>query len=374
MKPVKILQVTGGLNRAGVETWLMHVLRHIDRERFHMDFLVHGKQQYDYEAEAVSLGANVIRCLEPPRRPWVYVPALRRVLREYGPYDVVHTHVHDFSGVVLKVADWAGVPMRVAHSHSDTISVDAQASVWRRVYLEVSRRWIRQHCTLGLAVSGASRDALFGTAKSGLVRVLPCSIDCTPFRGEFDVHTIRGRLGIPKDAYVIGHVGGFRPEKNHEFFVRIAAEILRMESRAWFLMVGDGPLRPRIEGIFSGAGIADRSTFLGVSEIVPRLMRGAMDVFVLPSLYEGLPLVLLEAQAAGLPCVFSSTVAREADVVPPLIQRMPPTESAAEWARSVIGVVHASPSISKSRALELIEASCFGHTESVKKLEKIYVT
>ena len=368
---MKILQVTGGLNRAGVETWLMHVLRNIDRERFHMDFLVHGKQQYDYEAEALSLGAKVIRCLEP-RRPWAYVPALRRVLREYGPYDVVHAHVHDFSGVVLKVADWAGVPMRVAHSHLDTASVDERSGAARRAYLRLSHRWIGRHRTVGLAVSQSARDALFGSADGGPVKVLSYSIDCAPFQGEFDEAAIREQLRIPEDAFVIGHVGRFDAQKNHQFLVRIAVEILGLHPHAWFLLVGDGLLRPPIEGMFREAGIAHRSTFTGVSADVPRLMSGAMDIFVFPSNYEGLGLVLVEAQAAGLPCVLSSSVPREADLVASLIRRMPLTESPAAWARAVVEVHLAGPAVARSCALEKVEASRFGRLQSVRALEKIY--
>ena len=366
MKRVKILQVTGGLNRAGVETWLMHVLRNIDRDRFQMDFLVHARQTYDYEAEAVSLGARVIRCLHP-RRPWLFVPALRRVLREYGPYQVVHSHVHDSSGLVLKVAAWAGVPVRVVQSHLDTSEMDRSAGRLRRLYLGVARRLIRKHRTVGLAVSAAARDALFDGEDCRSVRILSYSVNLAPLRDPVNRAEIRSRLGIPEDARVIGHVGRFHSQKNHDFLVRIAAEILRLDPHAWFLLVGDGPLRPRIESLFSG-----RTTFTGVSGDVAQLMLGAMDAFLFPSHYEGLGLVLVEAQAAGLPCVFSDVIPQEADVVMPLIHRMSLRQSAAAWASTVVNVMNAGTCISQSSAWKLVESSEFGGIQTVRALERIY--
>ncbi len=369
MRRVKILQVTSGLNRAGVETWLMHVLRNIDRDRFQMDFLVHAEQTYDYEAEAVSLGARVIRCLQP-RRPWVYAPALRRVLREYGPYDVVHSHVHDFSGLVLKVADWAGVPVRVVHSHSDSSMLDKHAGLGRRLYSSVSRRWIQRHATLRLAVSKAAGNALIRCAKDCSFEVLRCAIDCSRFHGSRDGVAIREALGIPKGACVIGYVGRFERSKNHEFFASIAAELLKLEERAWFLLVGEGPLRPGIEASFRELGIGDRATFTGASNKVPTLLQ-AMDVFLFPSLYEGLPLVLVEAQAAGLPCVVSTTITREADVVEPLINRLPITDTPTNWAK-LTAVLLVRPSVSKSSALAQVETSAFGGLQSIRRLESLY--
>jgi len=118
---MRILQVVGGMNRHGTETWLMNVLRSVDRTRFQMDFLVHTDEQQAYEDEAKALGSQVIRCLHPSR-PWMYAKNFRQVLREHGSYDVVHSHIHHYSGFVLRLAHQAGIPLRIAHSHSDQYS------------------------------------------------------------------------------------------------------------------------------------------------------------------------------------------------------------------------------------------------------------
>src|SRR5882724_9664065 len=128
------------MDRGGVETWLMHVLRNIDRERFHMDFLVETDRRCAFDDEIESLGSNLHVC-PPPRHPLSYARSFLRTLREHGPYDIVHSHVHHSSGLTLRLAKRAGVPIRIAHSHSDTKTIDAQSPLLRRLQLSIGRRW-----------------------------------------------------------------------------------------------------------------------------------------------------------------------------------------------------------------------------------------
>src|SRR5208337_3468794 len=134
--PIRILQVVGGMERAGVETWLMHVLRQIDRDRFRMDFLVHTDHPCAYDEEIHSLGSKIIPCLRPSR-PWTYARNFTRILREHGPYDVVHSHVHHFSGYVVRLAHRAGIPLRISHSHNDTTNLEARSGMIRHAYLSL---------------------------------------------------------------------------------------------------------------------------------------------------------------------------------------------------------------------------------------------
>lgn len=367
---IRVLHVTGGLNRAGVETWLMHVLRTIDRERFQFDFLVYGTKPYDYESEAMALGARVVRTADY-RRIWAFLPQLRRVLR-HGRYDVVHSHVHDFSGIVLREARRAGVPVRIAHSHLDTAMSDRAAGRARRAYLRLMRASIAANATLGLTASGAARRALFGERDHAFpVANLSYSLNLAPFRDPANRDIVRTRLGIPWDALVLGHAGRFEKQKNHAFLARIFQEAARQEPRAWFLLAGDGTLRPAVERTFSSYGISNRTTFTGSVANVARLMLGAMDVFVFPSLAEGLGLVLVEAQAAGLPCIFSDCVPEEADVVDDLVHRLPLTAPAADWARRAIAAVSA-PRLSRSAAYDRVSRSPFAPAASAAALAAFY--
>ncbi|WP_242064674.1 glycosyltransferase family 1 protein [Nostoc sp. FACHB-133] len=368
---IRILHVVAGMNRGGIETWLMYILRHIDRDRFQMDFLVNTAQSSAYDEEIRTLGSKVIPCPHPSR-PWLYAPNFKRILREYGPYDIVHSHVHHFSGYILRLAQQGGVPIRIAHSQVDSFSLEAKARWYRRLYLSLMERWISLYATVGLACSRKAGEALFGLSDPRW-RVVDCGADLKPFQAVVNPVTVRAELGIPKDALVIGHVGRFEQPKNHHFLVDIFAEVANREPKMYLLLVGNGSLRPDIEQKIMQMGLTDRVIFAGVRPDVPRLMLGAMDIFLFPSFYEGLGLVLIEAQAAGLPCVFSDVVPEEADVVKHLMRRMSLSEPASAWAEGILAASKTLSEMSQRKAFEIIEQSSFNIHNIVESLEKIYL-
>jgi len=331
---MRILHVLGKLDRGGVETWLVQVLRHIDRQKYQMDFLVHTTDPGAYDEEVTAMGARIIPCLRPAN-PALYAKNFFRILRDHGPYDVVHSHVHHYSGYVLTLAAIAGVKIRVAHSHSDTRQSEARAGFARRTYRGAMRGLIRGLSTAGLAVSSEAGNDLFpfGWIQSSRWRLHHLGIDLFRFRFDADKELVRRSLAIPTDALVLGHVGRFTEEKNHTFIVEIARELISREPRAFFLLVGDGPLRLTIEEKVLHYGLRKRFLFTGLRADVPMLMKGAMDVFLFPSLREGLPITLLEAQAAGLRCIISSVISREAIVIPDLVVRESPAASEDKWAK-----------------------------------------
>lgn len=369
---VRILHVVGAMNLGGAETWLMHILRHIDRKRFQMDFVVHTTQPAAYDDEIRALGSQIIPCLHP-RYPLTYARNLKRILREYGPYDIIHSHVHHYSGWVLRVAQQAGIPMRIAHSHSDTSFLQANASVLRRLYFVLMRRWIIQYATRGLGCSRAAATALFGPewTSDARWRVLYYGIDLMPFHQAVQRDSVLAELGIPPDAFVVGHVGRFVEPKNHIFLLDIAREIVRCEPRARFVLVGDGHLRATVAQRVKEMGLTEYFVFAGERADVARLMLGAMDLFVFPSLYEGLGIVLVEAQAAGLPCLISNVVPQDVEVVPSLFQRLDLAQPAAVWAETALAM-RCSPRPAQAEALAQVEKSVFNVNASVRALEKEY--
>ncbi|MEG4806453.1 glycosyltransferase family 1 protein [Microcoleus sp. F8-D3] len=372
-RPIRILHVVGGMNRGGIETWLMHVLRNIDRDRFQMDFVVHTEKPCPYDDEVRDLGSKIIPCLEPAK-PWLYGNNFKRILREYGPYDIVHSHVHHFSGYVLWLAKQAGIAVRIAQSHNDTSSVQAKAGWYRRLYLALTEWWVDRCATVGLGVSYKAAASLFGSAWSTDPRrqILYYGIDLTPFHSPVNSVAIRTELGLPADALAIGHAGRFIEQKNHLFLLEIVAEVAKREPKMRLLLIGDGSLRPEIEQKVIQLGLTDRIIFAGVRTDVPQLMLGAMDVFLLPSFHEGLPLVLLEAQAAGLPCIFSDVITEEVDIVKPLVRRISLSRSASDWAEAVLAARGDTSAISQSDALGILEKSSFSIEMSVKELTKVY--
>lgn len=369
---VHILHIVGGMNRGGVETWLMHVLRHIDRSRFQMDFLVHTNEPCAYDEEIRALGSRIIPCLHPSH-PLQYARNFKRILCEYGPYDVVHSHVHHYSGFTLWLAHQAGVPVRIAHSHSDTSLIQAKASSTRRVYLTLMRHFIERHSTCNLAASQKAAAALFGAEwqSDPRNRVLYYGIDFAPFKVEIEKMAVRAEFGIPADAFVVGHVGRFVDVKNHRFIIQIVEELVRQKPEAYLLLVGDGPLRPVVEQQVREAGLTDRVIFTGLRNDVPRMMMGGMDIFLMPSFYEGLPMVLIEAQAAGLPCIVSDTITDELDVVKPLFTRLPLTDAAVLWVNAIVCTRY-SHKPSQPESLVRMKSSVFSISKSLELLESAY--
>jgi glycosyltransferase involved in cell wall biosynthesis len=233
--------------------------------------------------------------------------------------------------------------------------------------------WIRKYATYGLAASAPAAAALFGPdwQSDPRFRVLYCGIDLEPFRQEVSREAVRQELGIPKDAPVVGHVGRFTPQKNHAFLLDIAAEVVKRRPEVRFLLVGEGPLRPAMEAKAHNLRIENNVIFAGVRSDVPRLMLGAMDVFILPSLWEGLPVSLLEAQAAGLRCVCSDAVPPEAAVVPDVVRYVRLSAGAGEWAAVVLRTLEYGR-LREAGALEVIAKGDFNVQKSCQDLIELY--
>lgn len=367
----RVLHVLHSLTRAGAETWLMHMYRSIDPAEFSFDFLVHQDASSGFDQEILERGSKRIRLTSPRYNLVAYGRELVAVMTDGRPYDIVHCHVENWSGVVLPFARRARVPVRIAHSHTDTASAQAQNGVARSAYLLGSRVSLRYSPTHRLACTLSSGDAVFGPGWHQVAgsRVLYYGIDLSPFAHSLDRNTLLAELRLPRDCILVGHIGRFQPQKNHPFLMQIAASIATREPRARFLFIGDGPLRPDIERRANSLGLADKSRFLGSRDDVPRLMQ-LMDVLVFPSLYEGLPLVLIEAQAAGLPIVCSDTISIEVDVTPHVIHRLRLTDPPTAWANETLEMARSRipPELARTR----VEASPFTRERSVAALLDIY--
>lgn len=369
--PLRVLHVVGGMDRGGVETWLMHVLRRLDRQQVRMDFLVHTETPRAFDEEIVARGARLLRC-PLPAPLWRYATSLRSVLRRTGPFDVVHSHVHHFSGCVLAVARLAGVPVRVAHSHSDRRAAEEGAGLRRSAYLAATQRALLHVMTAGLACSrDAARDLYgLGWSKDPRIQVLHYGIDLEPFRQVVDRAEVRAELGLGPGR-VFGHVGRFVEAKDHALLIDIFDVLARADAGAQLLLVGDGPLRPTIEARVRHLGLSSRIVFAGVRPDVPRVLQ-AMDAFIFPSRFEGLGLAAVEAQAAGLPVLMSTAVPEEAVVVPHLVRRHERSQPPSEWARAALELASRPPPPPES-TLAAVTAAGFDINTSAERLQALYV-
>jgi glycosyltransferase involved in cell wall biosynthesis len=327
---LRILHALGTMDPGGVETWLLNVLRYIDRDRLEFHFCTFGEKQGIFAGEVEKLGGRMIPC---PRglNPWSFGRRFRKILRA-GKYDAVHSHVTLFSGVVLRWAKAERIPMRIAHSHAS--QDDKPSTQARRYYRRLMKSWIERYATHGLAVSGSAASELFGKnwKADARVRVLHCGIDLQPFHQITKRDEVRKELGLPLDVPVVGHVGRFVPAKNHRFLLEIFQALLKKRADFHLLLVGDGVLRPQIEAQAKSMGFSGNVHFVGTRIDVPRLMRASMDIFVFPSLWEGLPVTLIEAQAAGLPSIVSDAVTSEVNILGEQFTQVPLSKKSDEWA------------------------------------------
>ena len=339
---MRILHVLGKLDRGGVETWLVQVLRHIDREKYQMDFLVHTTDAGAYDEEVRSLGARIIPCLGHTN-PARYARNFLRILRQHGPYDVVHSHVHHFSGYVLMLSKMGRVPVRIAHSH--TSAPEPNPGFTRKCYLNLMLHLIKGYASLGLVVSSRAGNSLFPSWRDDPKwHVRPYGIELAPFEEKVDPREIRGRLGIPSLRPVVGHVGRFVEVKNHELIIAAAAELVKLMPQVMFVLVGDGPLRGKIEGDIRGHGLSSHFILTGIRADVAEILKGGMDAFLFPSFYEGLGIALMEAQLAGLRCVVSDVVPPEAELSRGMVSWLSLSAPPRKWAESLHAILTASGS------------------------------
>jgi glycosyltransferase involved in cell wall biosynthesis len=328
----KILHVVGAMNRGGVECWLMNLLRNLDRSEFETHFLVHTKSMSAFDREIITLGGQ-IHYGANPRNPFGYAKHFRQLVRRMGGFDVVHSHVYLFSGLVMRLARQFGVSIRVAHSHTSR-NATVGWNLPRKHYEKLMRQWILRYSTHRIGISEEAGKALFGDGSPDAFRVMHYGLDFAPFYEPLHSADAKQRLGIALDRKVIGHVGRFAPVKNHAFTIEIFERMLADGVNAHLLLVGDGPLFPPIRAQIASRGLSDRCTLAGSqSNVVPYI--SAMDVFVLPSYWEGLGIVALESQAVGVPVVASTGVPSDVDVIPELVEHVPLSAGVEGWTSSL---------------------------------------
>ena len=310
-EPVRVLHIFGALNPGGVETFVMNLYRCIDREKVQFDFaLTEGKRSF-FDTEAESLGARLFyfdtkKCM---------MRKLSEIFEKQGPFAAMHSHVYFYSGAVLRNAAHHGIPVRIAHAHNT--SFGQRYTLNRKCYEWLMRKLILKHAT---HMFGCSMDACEFVFGEGIMQDSRCRVVHNGFDVEayqFDKEkrgAIRRQYGIGDDQLVVGHVGRFEEQKNHTQLVEQFSIVHKKDPETVLLMVGRGSLMNSIKKKCDNIGILDSCIFAGAQKDTPAYY-SAMDVFLFPSLYEGLGSVLIEAQANGLHCITSKNVVpKEVDI------------------------------------------------------------
>lgn len=305
-QPIRVAQVMGKMLGGGVEAVVMNYYRHIDRSKVQFDFLVDSDSTLVPRDEIESLGGRVFE-IPPYQHVIEYQRELQRLFKQEG-WRIVHSHINALSVFPLRAAKKAGVPVRIAHSHSTSGKGEHAKNAMKAVLKTQANRYP----THRFACSKYAGEWLFG--KGTAFEVMYNAIDLNRFRYNAEVRAqARTDLGLVGDQFAIGHVGRFTAQKNHPFLVDAFAEVAKRRPDAVLLLVGTGEAEASVKDLVAERGLSDRVKFLGQRSDVNRLYQ-AFDAFVLPSLYEGLCLVGVEAQAAGLPCLLSDAITREVDV------------------------------------------------------------
>lgn len=366
---MRVLHAVMTLDPGGVERWLLEITRRLDPAVIRFDFAVATGEGGAYAEELSRLGSRIF-FLRAGRDPFRLALRLRRVLREAGPYDAVHAHLHHVGGIVLAVAERAAIPLRIAHSHLDTSPIDRRGGPLRRLYRTSTRKMIDRHATHRIAVSAIAARSLYGPdwEQDPRVRILPCGLDFERFRALPSPDVPRRRLGLPLDALVFGTVGRLEEEKNHLFLLDVFALLSERRPEARLVLVGHGSFEARLRRRAAELGLGETVLFTGARSDVPEIL-AAMDVFLFPSLFEGLGLAPIEAQAAGLPCLLSEAVPAEVRVFPERTRVLP--LDARLWADEALSLLDL-PRLSPEAAVARIEESPFAMRRHLRDLLSIY--
>ncbi|MBL4966521.1 glycosyltransferase family 1 protein [Bacillus halotolerans] len=333
----RVLHVLSGMNRGGAETMVMNLYRKMDRSKVQFDFLTYRNDPCAYDEEILSLGGRLFYVPSIGQsNPLTFVKNVRNIIKENGPFSAVHAHTDFQTGFIALAARLAGVQVRVCHSHNTSWKTGFN---WKdRLQLMVFRRLILAYATELCACGEDAGRFLFGRSNMERKRVhlLPNGIDLDLFSpaGQAADDEKKAR-GIASDRLIIGHVARFHEVKNHAFLLKLAVHLKKRGVRFQMVLAGDGPLREQMEEEARRLNLLSDVLFLGTEEHIHELMR-TFDVFVMPSLYEGLPVVLVEAQASGLPCIISDTITEKVDTGLGLVKRVSLSKPMDIWAETIV--------------------------------------
>lgn len=363
---IRILHVVTSMDAGGIETMLMNLYRNIDREKVQFDFLVNRTHKGFYDDEIISLGGKIYK-LMPIRLTSInkYVNKLKDFFDNHKEYKIIHSHISVMSYLILKVAKKKKIELRIAHSHEAHKSI-REHRLFRRPIIVFSKLFINKYTTHRFACSKEAGKWLFGNKDD--IKVINNTIDAKRYVINEQKRLNKREELDAADKFIIGHIGNFSKAKNYPFILDVFKSIVKQNSNALLILVGKNESNPEIEKKVKEMGLEKQVIFTGVRADVPELLQ-AMDVFLFPSLYEGLGVAVIEAQASGLPCIVSDSVPEEVKITD-LVEFISRDQSPKYWGQQVLKYVN---DYERKNIFEEICSSGYDIKENVKWLENFYI-
>lgn len=361
-KQLKILYVNGGLmDRGGVSSVMMNYYKHFDLTKIHVDFLVHGNEEGERDAEIIARNGRIFRVPPKSKNPMKNYIKITEILKKED-YDIVHAHADSGNAYILKIAKKCGVLVRISHSHNTYYTIHNKLRIWIN---DLQKKRIKKYATQLWACSQMAANWLYG--KNQDVKIIYNAIELDKFKySKQYCEEIRDKFRL-HDRYVIGMIGRLDYQKNHKFALQLIDEIRKDRSNVVLLIIGDGCLRKKLEDQVELLQLQSNVIFCGQVDDIYKYY-SAIDLLIMPSLFEGLPVSIVEAQCAGVPCVISDNITREVAVLNNV--RYLPLEDTEKWKDYVLNTKD-TVIRDENGILELKQAG-FNISTEAEKLQNIY--
>ena len=360
-EPIRVLHILQRMEAGGTQALLMNIYRNIDRSKIQFDFLVEYPDKQFYDEEIIRLGGRIYYSnVRNDLNILKFTSYLKKIIKENN-YKIVHVHTYSIGFFCLKTAKKCGVPVRIAHSHSNEATRDN-----KYLFKLILQRLYTIYATDLFACSYEAGKYLFKNKKFEIIKN---AIDSKKFIYNEEIRKkMRRKLNI-ENSFVIGHVGRFRPEKNHKFLINIFKKIKENKSNAKLLLIGNGDLENEIKLQVKNLGLEEDVIFLKNRSDVNDLYQ-AMDIVIFPSLYEGLGIVTIEVQASGTPIICSDVIPKE-DNISKIYMSLSLNKSAEYWASKAISFAK-NNNQKQNLQKNVIEAG-FELVSEVKKIQEKYI-
>lgn len=356
----RILHVFGTLNRGGAETLVMNIYRNIDRSKIQFDFVVHHKEEGAYEEEVRKLGGKVYRVPNyKGTNHFAYKKAWDKLLKNHPEYKIIHCHKESIVSLVMDESRKNG-RIAIAHSHNTQNIPGFKGKV-----MDILNKNVNSKADYRFACSVDAGYWMFGRDKD--FTVIDNGIEVENFSYNPDIRAkIREKLGF-SDKKVLGHIARFNKQKNHSFLIDIFADLIKEDDDYLLVLAGVGDLKDEIEKKVRDLGIEDKVIFLGSIGYVNELLQ-AIDIFILPSLYEGLAVSTIEAQAAGLKCLLADTIDKNSKITD-LVEFIPIDGGTRPWIEAILEVGN----YERKDTSDEVKKAGFDIRETAEKLSEFYL-